>query len=238
MKNENTWRLRAVVRAALSRAVWLALLLHLLPSLLVLEIPVLQKLRGSLFMVAVMAYLYVASGLMHTAAQHRDPVLATAAVQAASAVYGRFLWLVLRAVFLVALLLIVTGLLPQVINTDNLLWTGLAATGVRLLFVWWLPFVFHSGQFALFDSVAEALKLLQQHRARLVFLAPLLLLPALAAAFTPPTAPLAIVLLVGAILELSHWAGYLYCAEVLLRAAEAPVPADENAPQGPDSLGK
>lgn len=231
MQNENTWRLRAIVRAFLSRAVWLALLLQLLPSLLALEVAALEKLRGSLFMVAILGYLFVASGLMYAAARHGDPVPASVALRAAPSVYGRFLWLVLRVVLLVALVLIVTGVMPAILKKENLLWTGLAAAAVRLLFVWWLPFVFRTGQFALFDSVAEALKLLQQHLARLVFLAPLLIVPAVLAAFTPPTAPLLVILLVGAAMELSHWIGYLYCVEVLARDAATTPTTDRQTPQ-------
>ena len=102
--SEATRRLRALVRAALSRGIWLIIGLQLLMGL-ALRFPVgeeggMAAMRMLLLVLATAGVLYGTAGASAALAAGREPVSEMAAVAAGSPVFGAFLWLLLKAGFL------------------------------------------------------------------------------------------------------------------------------------------
>lgn len=225
--DESTRRLRALVRAALSRGIWSIIALQLLLGV-VMRVPtddagVMAVVRTMLLLIATAGVLYGTAGMSAALAAGREAISVSAMVQAGRTVFGPFLWLVIKAGLLgVAVLQVVLTIIIATSTQDpNHAIAQLPAYVMPLaalfgfILVYWMPVVFYRRDFGLFGTMAEALRLIRSRLAAAGFLAVLTLAPsALAWALGGGGgAPVAFVL--QAIASLLAWTAYVYCVEWL-----------------------
>jgi hypothetical protein len=235
---ESERRLRAALRALLSQGVWLTIVFELAVSL----VPQIERLdelgSGKFALLGLFAALavYLQAGTMWALAGGRDTVPAAQSLLQGKDAFPRFIWLMLRAGFLlfvllnVALFLLnVTGLIAieeqAAVPTFA---TVIAAVIMPLKYVlaFWLPFVFVRQEFRLLPGLQAALRLARAQFARAgLFLALLLLVPGLALLALPTGMPLPLLAVVMLIAVLLDWIAYSYCVEVVREPAPtAPTP--------------
>lgn len=236
--SEATRRLRALVRAALSRGVWLIIGLQLLMGL-ALRFPVgedgggMAAMRMLLLVLATAGVLYGTAGASAALAAGREPVSAMTALAAGSPVFGAFLWLLLKAGLLaVAVLQVVLTVVIAASGQDpNQAMTELPSHMLPLtallgfVLVYWMPLVFFRRDFRLFATLAEALRLLRARLSTAGFLALLTLAPPALAWVLAGRGGATAAFLLQAVASLLAWAAYIYCVERLQDAAAPPKPA-------------
>jgi len=239
--SEGERRLRALVRAALSPGVWLAIGAQLLFALSLRANPFpasegiyalarLMALCGALFL-----FFFTLAGAARALAADREAVTAWRVLVVAPAAVARFLWLVVKASLLAALALNIVFVFALAGGEADIrgfierqagwfLWGG-AALG--FVFVYWLPLVFVRGDFRLVATLIEAVRIAWRRLRQAGFL---LLLTAASTplfALLPQDAPAIAPLLVSTLGSFLGWVAFAYCAEWLQDqpAASAPPPA-------------
>lgn len=237
--NENTKRIRAVVRTFMSPAIWLfagyqALILVLMRMDLV---PLNEVLGGLLapivFTALFLGLFFLAGGLYQSFASGASLIQVPTALDNGRKVFSSFIFLSLKAgvlgfVALNVLIVVVQGLTG--LETEELIKTYIRYLApivaiIGLIFVYWLPLVFVRGNFRLFETLAEAFRIGGQRLGQVGFLAVLILIPPLTLMLLPKTAPSAFVILVSVIGELFAWVAFVYCAEYLQSQQPAPSPS-------------
>ena len=229
--DEATRRLRALVRSALSRGIWLIIALQLLMGL-ALRLPVSEEggmavVRMLLLVLATGGMLYGTAGASAALAAGREPVSVRAALVAGSPVFGQFLWLILKASLLaVGVLQVVLTLMIAASDQDpNQAMTELPSHMLPLtallgfVLVYWMPVVFQRRDFRLFATLAQALRLMRARLAAAGFLAVLTLAPPALAWALAGRGGAPVAFLLQAVASLLAWTAYVYCVEWLQDAA-------------------
>lgn len=225
-------RLRAFLRVMLSSGIWAVIAVQLAMLLMLRGSPDATSASAQLHLAALgilfFALLYVIAGASHALARSRDTVSLPEVLRAGPAVYGRFLWLVFKAalVFLIvfnlllSVVLALSGMEMQALFEATLgVYPWLGAL-IAFSFVYWMPVVFVSGNFALLQTVGAALATLWRDSRHAAFLAFLTLTPTVLAFFLGDPPPMLAVVGLNVAGGILGWTAYAFCVE-RLRGADA-----------------
>lgn len=221
--DENTFRIRAAVRALLSPGMWLvvasqAVTLVLLASTATEGSTGVRPLFGA---ASFFLFLYFTSGMFQSLATCRDTVSARDVIINGARVFNRFMVLGLKAFLLFGLVLILViaplGAELQTILKDYPWLWGLSMAILGVVLVYWLPIAFVTGHFGLTQTLLSALKVQQQRLQQLPYPALLILAPNLIGLVIPSERLLTGVVLISALSEILGWVAYTYCTEYVLR---------------------
>ena len=229
--NESTYRIRAAVRVLMSPGMWLAVMLFVLTAI---QNPLVTGEKVSpgdstiLFHLFLFAFLFVVSGLFQSLATGNSVVSLRDVILNAPPVFGRFLLLILKALFvfiLLPVLLFFTLIAdPEAMKTH--FWMLSVIYELAILFaIYWLPIAFVTGRFGLVQTMTAALQM-QLHRLRqLPFLAVLLLTPNILGMLFQAEQQVVAVILISALSEILGWIAYTYCIEYVVRHRDEAVSA-------------
>lgn len=226
---EGELRLHAMVRAALSPGVWFVLAVQMLLMFALRwrvpegAAPQLAMLGIFLTAAALMLFFYVQAGAFQALAQGREAVPVGAVIRAGQPVFAVFVWLLLKAGLLFALVMNILMLLVLLLTGADIkeLTQALSAyfgplTGVlAFVFAYWLPLVFVQREFRLLPGLKGALHIARERLSHSAFLALMLLVPALATGFLPAASPLWLDALASLATGILGWIAYIYCVDVL-----------------------
>jgi hypothetical protein len=228
-RTEGELRLHAMVRAVLSPGIWLVLAAQLL-LMFTLQwrvsedaAPLLSMLAIFLTAMALMLFFYLQAGAFQALSQGRGALPVSEVVRAGKAVFAAFVWLILKAGLLFAVVMNVLVLVALLLTGSNLevLTQTLTAyfgpmTGVlAFVFVYWLPWVFVQREFRLLPGLKAALRIAWARLSHSVFLALMVLVPALTAGFLPADGPILFNALASLTSGLLGWIAYIYCVDAL-----------------------
>jgi hypothetical protein len=235
--SEGQRRLRAAVRAVLSPGIWLLVAAQLLLGTLQHFSPAMPDDGFSATMLAravgmatlLLLVFYLQGGIYCALARTREAVTVREALRAGREVFGRFVWLTVKAGLLFGAVLVLVLMLTQVLSGVESRDTvegfavpiGLGFVVLPFVFVWWLPWVFVRDDFGLTASLRAALQYFWVHLPGSAFLALLILVPGLAAWWLPPATPFLLVLAVDGASALLVWVASVYCVEWLRDQANA-----------------
>jgi hypothetical protein len=227
--SEGERRLRALVRAALSPGVWLAIGAQWLFTLLLRVNPFpasegmyalarIAALSGSLLL-----FFFTLAGVSRALAVDREVVSVRRVLAVAPAVAARFLWLVVKASLFATLILNIVFILVRAGGEADIRafierqaeWFVWGSAALGFVFVYWLPLVFARGDFRLVATLIEALRILRQRLSGAGFLLLLTLAPTAIYAVLPEGATAWAPMLVGALGSFLGWIAFAYCAEWL-----------------------
>lgn len=216
-------RLRAAVRALLSRGVWCVIgaqlgLIILWRRFFSVDAGT-ERLEMLLLAFALAGFLYVTAGVSQALANSRETVGIRAALRAGTRSYGPFLWMIAKLALLSGVLLnLVVYLGGEAGAGESPAWSKQVAGYLPLIqgligfvFVYWLPIVFVRRNFALFETLRAALVTARQALPRAGYLAFLTLTPALLATVADASMPLIAVLLLNLLGGVMEWIAYIYC---------------------------
>jgi hypothetical protein len=224
---EGKRRLRAAVRALLSRGVWCVvgaqLLLFVLWSESFAGDAVADRVGVLALAFGLAAFLYLTAGVSQALANTRDAVGLRAALRAGVNSYGPFLWMIAKLALLCGLLLnlvlLFSGIKPEgqpPTWSENILrYLPLAEGMIAFVFVYWLPIVFVRRNFALFDSLRAALVTGWERLPRAAYPAFLTLTPAMLTFLTDASTPLLGLLVLNLVGGFMDWIAYIFCVEWL-----------------------
>lgn len=245
MLNEGGRRLRAVVRALWSPAVWLLVGTQVFYIALQRANLGADSEQGPALMVAILSgavllsVLYQQCGVYRVGAGSRDAVAVGAVWRAGREVFGQFLWLTIKAGLflgaLFALAMVVAHLAgggeAKVAPEQFALPARIVLAVLPWVLVWWLPWVFTHERFAMVESFKAAWGLFVAQRRQLPFLAVLTVVPTSVLAMLPAATPLVAVLIADAVSLVLLWVANFYCLEWLSdRSSRDPVtPAPGNS---------
>lgn len=226
---EGELRLHAMVRAVLSPGIWFVLAVQLLLMFAMQwrvpedAAPLLSLLAIFLTATTLMLFFYLQAGAFQSLAQGREVLPAGAVIQAGKAVFAVFVWLLLKAGLLFALVMNILMLLVLLLTGADIkeLTQALAAyfgplTGVlAFVFVYWLPLVFVQREFRLLPGLKAALRIAWARLSHSAFLALMVLVPALATGFLPADSAIWLDAFVSLATGILGWIAYIYCVDVL-----------------------
>jgi hypothetical protein len=229
--SEGQRRLRAAVRAVLSPGIWLLVAAQLLLGALQHFSPATPDAAFSATMLVraigmaalLLLVFYLQGGIYSALARTREAVTMREALHAGREVFGRFVWLTVKAGLLFGAALVLVSMLTQLLSgvesgdsVESLaVPIGLGFVVLPFVFVWWLPWVFVRDDFSLMASLRAALQHFWLRLPGSAFLALLILVPGLAAWWLPPATPFPLVLAVDAASALLVWVASVYCVEWL-----------------------
>lgn len=224
--SESERRLRAIVRAFVSPAVWLVVTVQLIIAAL-RWFPLPQTASGPPLRVLATAGLlfllfFAATGCFRALAQTRDVVSFRHIFGAGREVFAPFLWLVVKAgILFLAVAFALTSFLA-VASSDRaesvaatILFVTVVSGVLGFAFVYWLPWVFVRQDFRLMATLYAALQIFWERRAQSVFVAILTLGPTAVAAVLPNETPLPVALIFSWFSLFAAWIAFIYCAEWL-----------------------
>lgn len=226
---EGELRLHAMVRAVLSPGIWFVLAAQLL-LMFALQwrvpdgaAPLVSALAIFLTAAALMLFFYLQAGAFQALSQGREVLTVGEVIRAGKAVFAAFVWLLLKAGLLFAVVMNVLVLMALLLTGSNLegLTQVLAAyfgpmTGVlAYVFVYWLPLVFVQREFRLLSGLKAALRIARARFPHSAFLALIVLVPALAAGLLPADSPFLLNALASLATGILGWIAYIYCVDVL-----------------------
>jgi len=227
--SESERRLRAAVRTFMSPGIWLLLGVQFL-ILFIFRVRFLAEqsqvapfVRVALVSVLLAAFFYLLTGISQALTQSREAISISAAMRGAREVFARFMWLLIKAALLFVLalnilssvVLIVSGLEPQVLVERYFSGLILFSGVLGYVFVFWRPLVFVKQEFLLLPSLISAVRILWNRLSHTAFLAFLMLTPTLVSLLLPGEIPVAAVLGVNLVDGLMGWIAYVYCVEWL-----------------------
>ena len=223
---ESTYQIRAAVRTVMSPAVWM---LTLWQAIMLISLSMLggdeetDSVTGFpvIFSILIFGFIYLISGLFRAFSTGTGVVSIPEAFNEGKNYFTPFIWLMLRLLvlfFLVTqILLIVTGAQPGEIIREGAKSFAFAVSFLSFLFIYWLPIVFSTPDFRLFKTLNVALIIAIDRLKQSLFLAVLILLPALIAWTMPADIPLTVLVSMASISEIATWIAYVYCIEYLIR---------------------
>ena len=226
---ESGYRLHAAVRTLLSPGIWLVLAAQaaLVFSLQwrVSATATTQESILPVFLatVTLMLFFYLQTGAFYALTRDRNTLSAAEVVRAGKAVFAPFLWLILKASLLFAVMtnafifiaLLITGYNLKSLVTALVPYFDPMIGLVTFVFIYWLPWVFTRREFRLLPSLKSALRIARTRLPRSTFLALLVLAPALVSGLIPADSPMFLDLLLSVASSVMGWIAYVYCAEVL-----------------------
>src|SRR3972149_71540 len=239
---ESGLRLRAAIRALLSPGIWLllsvqlALVFTLRWSAPADASPLTSALAIFLTAAALMLFYYLHAGAFPALTQDRETLTVAEVVRAGRVVFAAFVWLMLKAGLLLAVVMNVLILVALLLTGYDIkaLMNALApffspVVGIlTFVFVYWLPFVFVRREFHLLPSLKGAFTIAWVPRSASACLALLVLVPALVSGWLPSETPLMFDLLVSVVSGVMGWIAYIYCIEVLRE--QPPQAGNANSP--------
>jgi hypothetical protein len=228
-RTEGELRLHAMVRAVLSPGIWIVLAAQMLLAFALQwrvpedAAPLVSMLAIFLTAAALMLFFYLQAGAFHALSQGREVLPVGEVIRAGKAVFSAFVWLILKAGLLFAVVMNVLVLVVLLLTGSNLegLTQALTAyfgpmTGVlAFVFVYWLPFVFVQREFRLLPGLKASLRIAWARLSHSAFLALMVLVPALAAGFLPANSPVLLNAMVSLATGILGWIAYIYCVDVL-----------------------
>lgn len=229
------YRLRAIVRAAMSPGVWLAVAAQLVYPLLH-QGGFFDAERFSIGLVSmalaaiVMTVLYLQSGVLAALTRGDRVVTLREALAGGIEVFPSFLWLMLKASLLIGLgmgilltlMLTAAGESPQSMASQSERPLGIMLALMPAILVWWMPGAFVYREFALFPSLRRAGRELTRDIGRTVFPLALVLGPTLVLTLLPADATGAAALMLQAAGVFLVWVANVYCIEHLKSASAGP----------------
>lgn len=228
---ENTYRIRAAVRVLMSPGMWLVVFLFVLTAMqnpLVTGAQVKPGDSSILFHLSLFAFLYAVSGLFQSLATANNVVSVQDVIKNAPAVFGRFILLILKAIFVFILFPVV--LLFSMMGDPGELKSHFWAISIIyelciLLTIYWLPIAFVTGNFGLIQTIVAALHMQMRRLRQLPFLAVLLLTPNLLGLLFRSEQPMMAVVSISILSEILGWIAYTYCIEHVVRHRDEVVTA-------------
>lgn len=228
-QTEGALRLHATIRALLSPGIWfvlaaqMALLISLQWRMPAEAAPLQSLLAVFLTATALMAFFYLQAGAFHALTQGRNTLSVMEIVRAGKPVFVSFVWLTLKAglLFAVAMnVLVLVALMLTGSDFKDLMQQLSSAFGpmtglLGFVFVYWLPLVFVQRDFRLLPSLKASLQVAWSRLAHAMFLALLVLVPALVTGFLPAESPLLVNALASLASGFLGWIAYIYCVDVL-----------------------
>jgi hypothetical protein len=239
-RTEGARRLRAMLRAALSPAVWLLIGVQLLHALVrrfgvagqeQFSPQVLLYAMGVALLMLLVFYLQ--GGIYQRLARAREPVAIGEALRAGHQVFPRFIWLTIKAGLLLGAVLAATLLLAQMVlglEPKQLVEsraTPLLFVILPFALVWWLPWVFVHERFGLRESLRAALQRFWREVPRSGFLAVLILVPGSLVLLLPAGVPFVVALALDVLTVLLVWMAGVYCVERLADEGAAPAATEQ-----------
>ena len=230
-------RLHAIVRAALSRGVWLVLAAQItLVFSLNWRVRADASLGASaaailLIAVVLTVFMYLQAGAFHALTHGRNTLSVIEVLRAGKSVFADFVWLSLKACLLFFLMMNVLLSLALIVSGKDLKglidmlspFFSLMVSILSFILVYWLPFVFVQREFQLLPSLRAALKIAWSRLASSAFLALLVFLPTIISHLLPTKSPLWADLMLSVIGGLMGWIAYIYCVERLQEQTKNPV---------------
>ena len=231
-QTEGGFRLHATVRALLSPGIWfvlatqIALLFSLQWRVPADAAPLQSMLAVFLTATALLMFFYLQAGAFQALTQGRDTLSVMEIVRAGKPVFVSFVWLTIKAGLLFALTMNVLVLLALMFTGSdfkNLMQMLQSTFGpmtglLGFVFVYWLPIVFVQRDFRLLPSLKAALKVAWSRIAHAMFLAILVLVPALVTGLLPVETPLLVNAVTSLASGLLGWIAYIYCVDILRRS--------------------
>ncbi|MDH3311120.1 MAG: hypothetical protein OEM95_10665 [Gammaproteobacteria bacterium] len=228
-QTEGAMRLHATIRALLSPGIWfvlaaqMALLFSLQWRVPAEAAPLQSLLAVFLTATALMAFFYLQAGAFHALTQGRSTLSVMEIVRAGKPVFISFVWLTLKAGLLFALTMNVLVLVVLMLTGSDFkdLMQLLASTFgpmtalLGFVFVYWLPVVFVQRDFRLLPSLKVSLQVAWTRIAHAMFLALLVLVPALVTGLLPAESPLLVNALANLASGFLGWIAYIYCVDIL-----------------------
>jgi len=228
---ENTRRIRSAVRVFMSPGLWLVMAVQML-FLVVLntgnEAVASTEGGGSLrpliLMALFMLILFLLSGAFRALAAHQNPVTVPEIFSSANKIFSQFLLLCLKTLglFLLGSFVVVSFAMPAGGGEPDketlhqmLMTIGIAAVVLDFVFIYWLPLVFTTLNFRLFQTLMLALRIARGRLSQAGFIALLIFVPALISLYIPQGASLLVIAPVGLLGQVTGWIVYAYCIEYL-----------------------
>ncbi len=228
-RTEGELRLHAMVRAVLSPGIWFVLAVQVL-LMFALQwrvpedaAPLVSMLAIFLTAAALMLFFYVQAGAFQALSQGREALPVGEVIRVGKAVFAAFVWLILKAGLLFAVVMNILVLVALLLTGSNLddLTQALTAyfgpmTGVlAFVFVYWLPLVFVRREFRLLPGLKASLRTAWERLSHSAFLVLMVLVPALAAGFLPADSPVWLNVLTTLATGMPGWIAYIYCVDAL-----------------------
>lgn len=238
--SEGELRLHAAIRAVLSPGIWFVLAAQI-ALMFVLQwraptdaTPLVSTLVVFLTATSLMLFFYLQAGAFQALTLGRDALAIGEILQAGKPVFASFVWLTLKAGLLFALVINVLVLVTLMLTgsdfkslVETLSQTfGPVIAVLGFIFVYWLPYVFVHREFHLLPSLKAALQVAWKRAHHSVFLALLVLVPALATGFIPAASPVVIHVLASVVTGIMGWIAYIYCADILRQQHQHVAPGD------------
>lgn len=223
---ETTYYLRAVVRTIMSPAIWM---LTLLQAVMLVSLSLFGGSENAqtsagfpiFFSFLIFSFVYLMSGLFRSFAVEKNIVTVSEAFSQGKYVFTSFIWLMLRLLalffFVTNILLVISGAEPGAIIKESAKSFALAVAFLSFIFIYWLPIVFTASDFRLFKTLNVALLVAVDRLKQSIFLALLILFPAVIAWMLPADIPLPVLVGVASVNEIATWIAYVYCIEYLIR---------------------
>lgn len=228
MLSEGGRRLRALVRTLWSPAVWLLVGTQILYIALQRVHVGAGEDQGAAVTVAMLSgalllfVLYLQCGVYRVGAGSRDAVAVSAVLRAGREVFGRFLWLTIKAGLFLGALFALVMVAGHLASGEEKLEPAQFALPARIVLavmpwvlVWWLPWVFMRERFGMVESLKAAWALFLEERRQLPFLALLTVVPTSLLALLPAATPLVAALVADAVSLVLLWVANFYCLEWL-----------------------
>jgi hypothetical protein len=221
--SENTYRIRATVRALMSPGMWLVVAAQTVTLILFSFAGNQESVNRVTPIYAVFSFfvfLFVTSGMFRSLAISNSVVSVREVLANAPLVFARFLVLGLKIFFLFMFLfyfvLVFLGGGLELLKTYPWAW-GLALTMVTVALVYWLPIVFVTGRFEMIPTLVSALQMQQKRLQQLPFIAVLLLAPNIVGLFLDLEQGLLAAAIISVLSEVLGWIAYTYCIEYVVR---------------------
>jgi hypothetical protein len=223
---ESTYQLRAAVRTIMSPAVWL---LTIIQAVLLVSMALFGGSENTepvpgfpvFFSILVFGFVYMMSGLFRSFVVEKNIVTVQVAFNQGKIVFTSFIWLILRLLILFFLitniLFVVSGAQPAEVIKEGAKTFAFLVAILSFIFIYWLPIVFTASDFRLFKTLNTALLVAWDRIRQSLFLALMVLLPAMIAWLMPKDIPLPALVGIASINEIATWIAYVYCIEYLNR---------------------
>ncbi len=234
---ESERRLRAVVRAFLSPGVWLTVGAQLLAQFALSHGMPAGDAGPDLSLAFVlaalmMAFAYLQVGAYHGLAKGSDRLTLREVATPGMALFARFLWLFLKLGVSVALVFNLlalalmgdVGVSPEAPIRRLAPYLPMLLAVLGLVFVYWLPLVFVTGDFRLLATWRPALHAAWRRLPQSGFLAALLIAPVALLLLLPEAVPEVLLWPLSMLASLLGWVAYIYCVEWLRDQPPAAAP--------------
>lgn len=228
--NENTKRIRAVVRVIMSPGVWLVIAAQIAFQVALnvashdSDSAMPPMIRPSIIMTLLLAVLFFISGAFRSLAIHQERVSVKEIFTNGLVVFNSFLLLCFKLLGLLLLIfMFFSSFFLSGMDVESnkegmrqlLLTVGVLAVVANFIFIYWLPLVFVTGNFKVIKTLAASLQIAKGRWPQAGFIAVLVFVPAGISLLMPQDTALTAIVLLGLLGQVSGWIAYVYCAEFI-----------------------